>query len=274
MPSILPQPIPADSRRETGEVEGHTMNVGQGRGDAAARDDHQIGQVRGDRMDGRPGGYGYFKNLAEHASLADNPAVRKNPQSLPFQSAGTDNSLEVTGDILNRVTKGKMIETTLKSDSTVKPALPRKSFNLAAYVGESETLTNLVKLGVDLTKMELDAETSNQLVKLNFENDVQPYLAFLHRNGVEDADVGVCITRNPKIFLVPLDHLETRITYLKSKKFSDESIGRILGKFPQLFSLTTKQIDGRLGFLQKEFKLSGRNWVTLVMLIEYVYSTT
>lgn len=265
---IRPQPTAPKIRPETGQIEGDTKNVGQGKGDAATANQVISNEVRDDRTNTQSGGYRYFKNFAEHASSVFDSAstqVRKNPQNLSFQSAKTDNSLEVAGDILNRVTKGKMIEATLKSDSTVKPALPKKSFNLAAYVGESETLTNLVKLGVDLTKMELDAETSSCLVKLDFENDIQPYLAFLHRNGVQDANVGVCITRNPKIFLVALDHLETRVNYLKSKKFSDESIGRILGKFPQLFSLMTKQIDGRLGFLQKQFKLSGENWAIFII---------
>lgn len=269
----LPPPSTPSSRPETGEVKDHTLNLGQARATAVESNELKIGEVTDGRTNVQPGGYGYFKNFAEQASSVLDPTVtreRKSPQNLSLQSARTDNSLEVPGDILNRVTKGKMIEVALKSDASVKPALPKKSFNLAAYVGESETLTNLVKLGVDLTKIELDAETSSQLVKLNFEADVQPYLAFLHRNGVLDADVGVCLTRNPKIFLVPLDDLETRINYLKSKKFDEESIGRILSKFPQLFSLPTKQIDGRLGFLQKEFKLSGKNETTIDRISAFV----
>ena len=48
-----------------------------------------------------------------------------------------------------------------------------------------------------------------------------------------------------------------RVAYFKSKAFDSEAIARIIAKAPPMLSYTVKQIDTQLGYLQKEFKLTG-----------------
>jgi len=144
--------------------------------------------------------------------------------------------------------------------SGIAPALPKKSFSLAAYVNESETLRNLVMLGVNLSKIEeKDIGLAEQLVKVDFEHDVKPILLFLHECGVKDCDIGECITRNPHLLCEPIDDMEVRVNYLESKKFSKKSIAVIVFKAPGVLTATTKETDTQLGYLQQEFMLSGKS---------------
>lgn len=84
----------------------------------------------------------------------------------------------------------------------IRPSL-KKSFNLAAYVNVSETLQQLLKLGVDLSKLDRHHELASYLVKADFEKDIQPYiLFFLRKAGVKIADVPSVINRNPHILMV------------------------------------------------------------------------
>ena len=142
--------------------------------------------------------------------------------------------------------------------SGIVPALPKKSFNLAAYVNDSVTLSNLVRLGVNLSKIEERyMSLAEQLLKLDFDHDVKPVLLLLHQCDVKECDIGECITRNPHVLCEPIDDMQVRINYLESKRFSKESIARIVSKEPRVLTNTTKQTDTQLGYLQKTFMLSG-----------------
>lgn len=150
--------------------------------------------------------------------------------------------------------------------SGVVPALPTKSYNLAAYVTESETLSNLVKLGVDLSKVEKDVSTAEKVLKLNFESNIKPVLLLLHGLGVNDEDIGKCITKAPGILLEPLDNINVRLNYFESKKFPKESIARIVVNQPVLVLTSTKQIDTQLGYLQRDFMLTGLLYLSIFCL--------
>ena len=50
------------------------------------------------------------------------------------------------------------------------------SFNFAAYVNKSESLQELVKLGVDLHKLEKKKDVPNFLLQLNFESDMKAHI--------------------------------------------------------------------------------------------------
>ena len=140
----------------------------------------------------------------------------------------------------------------------IVPALPKKSFSLAAYVNESKTLHNLVMLGVNLWKIEEgDIVLAEQLAKLDSEQDVKPVLLFLHHCDVKECDIGECITRNPRLLTESIDDMQVRVNYLESKKFSKESIARIVSKAPFVLTTTTKETDAQLGYLQQDFLLSG-----------------
>lgn len=106
------------------------------------------------------------------------------------------------------------------------------SFNFAAYVNKSETLQQLVKLGVNLHKLEKKAEVPPYILKLDFEKDIKNHVIFLSDLGVPNEELGDFITKNPFIFQEDLDNLQVRINYLKSKKFLDLMITRIVSRNP------------------------------------------
>lgn len=131
------------------------------------------------------------------------------------------------------------------------------SFNFAAYVNKSETLQKFVELGIDLSKIEKKKGLPQFLLKLDFETDVKKHLFFLHDLGLPAEYYGNFITKNPLIFKESIDDLETRVYYLRSKQFTIEQVRDIVGRNPFWLNISTRRIDRRLGWFQKNFKLSG-----------------
>lgn len=133
------------------------------------------------------------------------------------------------------------------------------TFNLAAHVNSSATLQQLVSLGVDLNSVERRKGLGQFVLRLEFEENVKPYLIFLSDQGVSADDFGKMITKNPLLFKESLDNLQTRVEYMKSKRFTVEAIKRIITHNPYWLMFSTKRIDRRLGNFQKEFNLSGHD---------------
>ena len=142
--------------------------------------------------------------------------------------------------------------------SHIRPVRPSKSYNLAVYVRDSDTLSNLVKLGVDLSKIEQDPEIAGYIARLNWNEDVMPYINFLQDINVPAQFIATIFTKNPAIFRESLEDLQIRVNYFESKNFTMDAVGRIISDAPAVFSLSVKEIDKQLGFLQRQFTLSGR----------------
>lgn len=150
------------------------------------------------------------------------------------------------------------LEPNVTNFSTISPAL-RPTFNLAAYVNESHSLQQLVKLGVELHKFDSDPKVMETILKLDFERDMKPYIRFIHDCGVPVEELGRFVTKNPMIFTEHMDDLITRINYLEHKNFNKEMITTIIRKHPKWLSQSTVDTDASLGFFQQKFYLSGDN---------------
>lgn len=133
----------------------------------------------------------------------------------------------------------------------------KPSYTFAAYVNDSETLQQLVKLGVDLSKIERKRDLGEYVLQLDFERDVKPYVQFLHDHGVAPEKLGEVLTKNISICRVPLDDLQVRINYLESKNFDRDMIAGIITRNPLWLTTPVSVIDARLGWLQTNFKLTG-----------------
>lgn len=112
--------------------------------------------------------------------------------------------------------------------------LPATTFTLRDYVDISETLKNLVHLGmfihvvhaclivmspdvkpslfvgVNLSKLEQRPNVGSMLVRLNFQEDVVPRLLFLKDVGVQDFQLGLMLTKNPFLLTESLENMQTR----------------------------------------------------------------
>ena len=152
--------------------------------------------------------------------------------------------------------------TTIKPTNKVDPdkdllTFTSPSFNFAAYVNKSESLRKFVELGVDLSKIEKKKGLPQYVLKLDFERDVKKHLFFFNDLGIPAEAYGYFLTKNPLIFKESLDDLETRVYYLRSKKFSVPNVQTIVLKNPFWLSFSTKRIDKRLGWFQKNFIMTG-----------------
>lgn len=146
-----------------------------------------------------------------------------------------------------------------------EPLLPPASFTLCDYVDRSETLSKLVLLGVNLSKLERRHNVATFLLKLDFEKDIQKILLFLKDVGVEDWQLGPFITINPFILTQDLEVLQKRVAYLVVKKFSKEAVARMVSRAPYLLNFSVERLDNRLGFFQKELKISPQKTRDLVI---------
>ena len=82
-----------------------------------------------------------------------------------------------------------------------------KIYHLAPLVNQSEVLTKLVKLGVDLSEIERK-RLANQVVKMDFKKDVKPYLLFLHDIGVPSDEMGKILTKAPSLLQEDIETLK------------------------------------------------------------------
>lgn len=156
-----------------------------------------------------------------------------------------------------------LIEDTMSID--VEPSL-RATFNFAAYVNKSLELQELLKLGVDLSKVETRRGALELFLKLKLNDNIKPMVTFLTEEiGVSLSKIGYIFTKNPYIFLQDLDNMRIRINYLLSKAFTPENVATIVERNPYWLSLTTERIDEKLGYFQMKFKLHGKEVRTLAI---------
>lgn len=154
------------------------------------------------------------------------------------------------------VTLPNPLDTCTEDLSDIGPYLT-PTFTFAKYANKSRTIQELVKLGVGLYKFESRQGMVQYILNLDFEKDVKPYIRFLHDCGVPADYLGEFITKNPRIFKEDMDDLHTRIRYLRAHEFTTDMIRTILCKNPNWLQYSTKDIDGRLGYFQHNFKLNG-----------------
>lgn len=133
----------------------------------------------------------------------------------------------------------------------------RPSFNLAAYAQKSDTLQQLIKLGVNLEQ--LDKQNAGEFIaNLDFKNRIEPYITYLTKDiGVSIDQIGNHLSKNSDILKESLDDIQIRNNYLQLKRFTQEQIVTIVTKNPKWLNWSTREIDERLGFFQKEFELTG-----------------
>lgn len=141
----------------------------------------------------------------------------------------------------------------------------RPTHNLAAYVKNSATLQQFIQLGVDLHRIERRKGLAEFVLGLDWQRDIQSHLRFLSDVGLPSEQLGAFITCNPLIFKENIAALTTRINYLQSKSFEPAQIARIVDANPFWLMFRTQRIDGRLGFFQKQFELSGSEVRQLVV---------
>ncbi|KPP79364.1 hypothetical protein Z043_101058, partial [Scleropages formosus] len=137
-----------------------------------------------------------------------------------------------------------------------QPAMPPVSISLKDYVEQSETLQQLLLLGVDLWKLEQRPNVGSMLLRLDFQMDVKERLLFLKDVGVEDSQLGSLITRNPFILTEGLENLKARVEYLKSKKFNQQAVASMVSRAPYLLNFSIERLDNRLSFYQQTLGLS------------------
>ncbi|XP_030757317.1 transcription termination factor 3, mitochondrial [Sitophilus oryzae] len=156
----------------------------------------------------------------------------------------------------NEISKANLLEPLSQDISHISTYL-KPTFNVASYANKSEIIEQFVKLGVNLHLIEKKIPKAVTFILTLKFDDIKDHLYFLNELGLEKEDIGLLVTKNPFIFKENLNDLNVRITYLKFKHFTDDMIQRIVKKNPFWLSYSTQEIDEKLGFIQKEFTLSG-----------------
>ncbi|KAF5394092.1 hypothetical protein PHET_12246 [Paragonimus heterotremus] len=139
--------------------------------------------------------------------------------------------------------------------NSLTPIIP-PSGNLAAYVPRSYTLSQLVRLGVDLSRLEAIPGAANFLVKLDFHKSVEPVLWKLHHHGFRAAQIARVCTAFPKVFQLPLNEIDSRINYFVQRGFNTSIIPEMFYRCPVILASTSIDIDRKLGNIQVLFQLA------------------
>ncbi|XP_053389563.1 transcription termination factor 3, mitochondrial-like [Mercenaria mercenaria] len=144
----------------------------------------------------------------------------------------------------------------LKVPGVKKVEIPALT-DVGPIVNDSEVLQKLVQLGVDLSVVQKKGMIEDVL-KMNFKKDVGPYIWTLKDIGVPADKLGEVFTRCPWIFQQDVNKLRVRIDYLRSKKFTKSDIENMIDKDPKFLLIPVEKVDAKLGFLQQEFRLTGK----------------
>ncbi|CAI2738136.1 unnamed protein product [Dicrocoelium dendriticum] len=128
--------------------------------------------------------------------------------------------------------------------------------NLAAYVPRSHTLTQLVLLGVDLSKIESIPGVANMLVKLDFRTAVEPLIWKLNGYGFSLKAVARLFTGYPKILQLPSDELDNRLNYFLSHGFKQPVVVEMVTRYPTVLQMAVIEVDRQLGDVQSVFQFS------------------
>jgi hypothetical protein len=94
---------------------------------------------------------------------------------------------------------------------------------------------------------------------------------FLADIGVPAESIGAVLTRAPSLLEQDHEDLKTRVAYLISKRFAAEQIAHIVTHAPRWLCYAVKGIDGRLGYFQKTFGLTGIFSLILVLFVFFSY---
>ncbi|KAM4539007.1 transcription termination factor 3, mitochondrial isoform 2-T2 [Odontesthes bonariensis] len=199
------------------------------------------------------------KKCTDELSRADSVACGTPPMPSTDAVPTTQNQLSLDLDAAGEYSALEKISDEEAISISIPSSIPPASISLGDYVDKSETLTKLVQLGVNLWKLEQRPNVGSMLLRLDFNTDVVPRLLFLKEIGVEDSRFGYIITHNPFFLTENLENLQARISYLKSKKFSPETVASMVSRAPYVLNFSVKRLDNRLGFYQQQLKLSASN---------------
>lgn len=109
------------------------------------------------------------------------------------------------------------------------------SFNLAPYANDSKVIQEMIKLGVNLHKVEKKYGAFYVILELDYEKHFKPHINFLC-DYVDPSKLGEYITKHPMIFKDSIDDMQTRINYLISKRFTKDMICSIVSRNPYWLS--------------------------------------
>ncbi|XP_054756723.2 transcription termination factor 3, mitochondrial-like [Lytechinus pictus] len=161
-----------------------------------------------------------------------------------------DQNQELEIDILEETENPKILE-----HFADIPLMP-ETYALASYVDHSETLQKLVRMGVDLSKVESRKGVATMLMKMDFDRDIKDKLSFLHHTGVPGEQLGSFVTKNPFILGEDVRNLEARVHYLHQKGFSETAISQIVCRAPYFLNFSVERIDNKLGYFQQLLSFS------------------
>ncbi|XP_060556797.1 transcription termination factor 3, mitochondrial-like [Ruditapes philippinarum] len=143
----------------------------------------------------------------------------------------------------------------LKVSNVQKVTFPQLK-NVAPIVNDTKVLKKMVDLGVSLWVVQKKGMIDHVL-NMNFEKDVVPYILFLKDTGIPAEKIGDVFTECPWIFQHDVHNLHVRVNYLRSKKFSKSQVIKMIDCDPRFLLIPMDKIDAKLGFLQREFQLTG-----------------
>lgn len=186
-----------------------------------------------------------------------------------FLTASESKDFSKTTEQESQLTKRHQLEDDVMLDPKVEEALalwaravvPTPATGpmpLHELANRSKKIKELVKLGVDFSKIAKRHGDLERLLYLDWETQIKPQIRFLVDCGIDPQNLGKFFTLNTPLMWTDKDDIQVRINYLEAKLFTKEEISKILNHAFNWLTLPTKELDSRLGFIQTTFKLDGK----------------
>ncbi|CAB3396624.1 unnamed protein product [Caenorhabditis bovis] len=134
---------------------------------------------------------------------------------------------------------------------------PVHSHSMLPFVNHSPVLRLLVDIGVNLAEIEHTTNIGRYLLRLRME-DIKQKVELMRNIGFLDDEIGKYLTRNPYFLLQDINDLQTRLNYLEMKKFNAKDRKKIVEGYRYWLNCNVELIDSRLGWIQKQFKLTAK----------------
>jgi len=179
-------------------------------------------------------GYSYYKTTVSNLRL-DGTKSTSIPSKISNESMNIKEKLDI------------------QADDEVVTEVPKKSIWTAKNAGLRKFLSDS-----DMQKIsQKNQEIADQMLKSDFKRVILPRISFLLSLGLEKSEIGPVFCRHPPLAYNEINKMQGRVDYLRSKKFSDDSIAKIIKTAPGILRKSLRQIDKIMGSFQREFDLNG-----------------
>uniref|UniRef100_A0A1I8H2A8 mTERF domain-containing protein 1, mitochondrial n=2 Tax=Macrostomum lignano TaxID=282301 RepID=A0A1I8H2A8_9PLAT len=186
--------------------------------------------------------------------------IRRFCSLISDKSAGSDEaSVDSVATAAAAVSLDK-VASSLASTSTVALTASGRAQTLADLANSSSTLSQLMSMGVDLSRAERCPGAAPLLLSLDYETEFKPRFQLLLEFGCLPREAADIVSAFPSLLATPLPVIRDRLDYFQRAGFVRAP--EMLSRQPTILSMSPESVDSRLARLQRLYLFSNAQLVS------------